>query len=194
VNSKAGCIGINASLFAVLGFAIYKAFELSREEWSGSGFCPAIGFVPACYLVLAGFTMALIGHILNWRYQELKLFVVGLGIPTVLAMMGTVGQILGFIECPKTSDGIPMCFISLSLCSFCWLLWFVARKTCDKLDCKWDLEKICYRSGRYLLCHILQRCFMHFRNAFLARWCIVVWEFSGGFKFLSETSRPLQRT
>jgi len=112
----------------ILVLATYKALELSIEEWTAPGACPSIGFVPACYLVLGGFATALVGYLISLKYRSSVLFWIGLSIPTLLAVIGTIGQIFGFIECPKTQGGIPMCYISLSLCSFCWLLWFMIQK------------------------------------------------------------------
>lgn len=103
----------------LLAFASYKAGALSLEQWNNPGACPSIGPVPACYLVLAGFLLALIGHLGHFR----KLFFAGLGFPTALALFASIGEIGGFVECPKTESGTPMCFISLALCILCWILW-----------------------------------------------------------------------
>ncbi|MDB4673268.1 hypothetical protein OAF27_00505 [Verrucomicrobiales bacterium] len=112
-------------LAILLGFAVYASLSLSIKEWKIPGSCPSIGPVPACYLVLAGFGSALVGHLTRTRL----LFILGLGLPTLLAVIGTVGQLSGFVECPKTPGGTPMCFLSLAICSVCWGLWITLEKT-----------------------------------------------------------------
>ena len=78
--------------------------------------------------MLAGFSSALIGHLTRTRL----LFILGLGLPTLLAVIGTVGQLSGFVECPKTPGGTPMCFISLAICSLAWGLWVTHGKMRQK--------------------------------------------------------------
>jgi len=111
-------------LCLLLAFASYKAGALSLDQWNNPGACPSIGSVPACYLVLAGFVLALVGHLGHFR----KLFLGGLGFPTALALFASIGEMGGFIECPKTDSGIPMCYISLALCSLCWILWKIGQR------------------------------------------------------------------
>ena len=110
-------------LALLLGFATYKAAELSLDQWQNPGACPSIGPVPACYIVLAGFLTGLIGHLGRFR----KAFFIGLGLPTVLAAFASVGEFFGFIACPRTDAGTPMCYISLTLCCVAWLLWFLMK-------------------------------------------------------------------
>ena len=116
-------------LALVLGFATYSALVLSLAEMKTPGTCPALGPVPACYVVLLGYGLGLIGHLLSRLRLGTGLFVFGLAIPTILAVIGTVGQLGGFIECPKTDGNTPMCYLSLGMCSICWVLWILIRKS-----------------------------------------------------------------
>ena len=108
----------------LLAFATYQAADLSLDQWNNPGACPSIGPVPACYVVLVGFLTGLIGHLGGIR----KTFLVGLGVPTALAAFASVGEFFGFIACPRTERGIPMCYLSLTLCIVTWVLWFFMRK------------------------------------------------------------------
>lgn len=103
----------------LLAFATYQAADLSLKQWNNPGACPSIGPVPACYVVLVGFLTGLIGHLAGIR----MVFFVGLGVPTALAAFASVGELFGFIVCPRTDGGIPMCYLSLSLCIVTWILW-----------------------------------------------------------------------
>ncbi len=113
------------ALALLLAFASYQASALSFKQWHHPGACPSLGPIPACYLVLAGFALALIGHLTRLR----KLFLPSLGFPSGLALFASIGEIGGFIECPKSASGIPMCYLSLALCSLCWLLWIAHQKS-----------------------------------------------------------------
>ena len=112
-------------LALLLGYATYQAAVLSLDQFQNPGACPSIGPVPACYIVLAGFLAGLIGHLGRLR----KTFLIGLGVPTALAAFASVGEIFGFVECPKTEGGTPMCFISLALCSTAWVLWVLMKRS-----------------------------------------------------------------
>ena len=117
-------------LTLILGFATYKSIELSISELKAPGTCPAIGPVPACYIVLIGYSLAFVGSLLflfRKRFAQ-PLFLVGLLIPSLLAVAGTVGQLTGLMECPKTADNTPMCYISLAMCTTCWILWLIAMR------------------------------------------------------------------
>ena len=107
------------ALALLLAFASYQAGALSLKQWLNPGACPSLGPIPACYLVLTGFGLALIGHLWNLR----KLFLGGLGFPSALALFASIGEVFGFVECPKSASGIPMCYLSLALCALCWVLW-----------------------------------------------------------------------
>ena len=107
------------TLALLLAFASYQAAALSLKQWHNPGACPSLGPIPACYLVLAGFALGLLGHLGNLR----NLFLGGLGFPSALALFASIGEVFDFVECPKTASGIPMCYLSLSLCIICWLLW-----------------------------------------------------------------------
>tara|TARA_R110002096_G_scaffold126328_15_gene273008 strand:- start:610 stop:1017 length:408 start_codon:yes stop_codon:yes gene_type:complete len=110
-------------LLGVLVVATSAAFRLSLKEFNTAGSCPILGPVPACYLVLAGFAAALVGHLAG-KYQWGRiLFLLGLGFPTLLAIIASIGESAGFIECPKTSTGVPMCYLSLAICILAWIFW-----------------------------------------------------------------------
>ncbi len=109
----------------LLGLATFQSGMLSVDQLQNPGACPSIGPVPACYLVFGSFLAALIGSLMRYH----RAFYIGLGFPTLLALYASIGELVGFVECPKTDSGIPMCYISLSLCVACWILWLAQRKS-----------------------------------------------------------------
>jgi len=106
---------IFGSLFAVLAIAILGTFGLVKDEFTIGNLCPKIFGIPACYIVFVCFIIAIIVHVLHFNHNTL-IFYLSIGIVSMFASYGTLGELIGFAECPKTSNGIPMCFISLSIC------------------------------------------------------------------------------
>ncbi len=113
-------------IISILLLAIYGSAGLSMNDWEVGDVCPKILGIPACYIVLACFSAALIGHLIprssgNW------IFFLFVGIVTLIASTGTIGELTGTAKCPRTAGGTPMCFISLAIClsllasKFAWL-------------------------------------------------------------------------
>ena len=96
-------------------FAIWGTFGLARTEWMQGDVCPKILGIPACYIVLVCFTIALLSHVIPFPKNRWIYFLF-VGLVTAIASTGTLGEILGFAKCPRTASGIPMCFISLGIC------------------------------------------------------------------------------
>ncbi len=102
-------------ILGLLLLAIYGAGSLSLHDFQVKNVCPKILSIPACYIVLGGFTIAMIGHLFPFS-QNNNVFFAGVGMVTLIATVGSIAQITGLGECPKTSSGIPMCFLSLGIC------------------------------------------------------------------------------
>lgn len=102
-------------LLAINGFAIYGSFDLSMKDWTVGDVCPKILSIPACYIVFSFFVLAFVSHFL--KHANAKwIFFFAVGMVTLIATTGTVGELTGLAKCPRTSDGTPMCFISLGIC------------------------------------------------------------------------------
>ena len=99
----------------ILLFVTYSAFNLSIRDWKKKNVCPKIAGIPACYIVFTCFLIALISHILNTNLTN-KIYCIGIGIPALIALIGSITEISGKTICPKTNSGIPMCYISLAFC------------------------------------------------------------------------------
>jgi len=102
-------------IILIAAFAIYGSFGLSMNDWEIGDVCPKILGIPACYIVFACFVGGLVGHLLPIAKSNL-IFFFFIGIITLIASTGTIGELTGTAECPKTAGGTPMCFISLAIC------------------------------------------------------------------------------
>ena len=99
----------NILLFIFI-FGLYGSGSLAYNEFLQAGTCPNIGGIPACYIIFTCLLIPFITHIFNWSKLVYFLFTL---IALTIAVIGTLGQLLNKVQCPKTSEGIPMCYISL---------------------------------------------------------------------------------
>jgi hypothetical protein len=114
---------------SALGF--FGATSLSIDEWGTAGSCPNIG-IPACYLVAIAYFVILVSCIDHSRKLCKGLFYTGVGIVMWLAIGGSVMQVTGVGECPKTGSGFPMCYVSLMMSlSIAIAYFFKNRKSTD---------------------------------------------------------------
>ncbi|WP_339840890.1 hypothetical protein [uncultured Maribacter sp.] len=100
---------INLLITLVFSFGIYGAGGLVYDEYILQQVCPQILGIPACYIIMACLIIPLIAHIFNLSN---KIYFTGTGIALTIATYGTISQLIGITDCPKTSNGIPMCYIS----------------------------------------------------------------------------------
>ena len=99
------------TLVALPGFI--GGLQLSYAELFATGTCPAIATVPACYLVLAGYSLIIISAWLPAK-RALPIFSAGFLPVFVLAAMGVTFELVQGDICPKAA-GVPQCYYSLGL-------------------------------------------------------------------------------
>lgn len=102
-------------IIGIAGFAIYGSIRLVMNEWEIGDVCPKILGIPACYIVLVCFLGGLVAHLLPVSKGKYIYFFF-IGLVTLIASTGTIGELTGLAKCPRTSGGTPMCFISLAIC------------------------------------------------------------------------------
>ncbi len=102
---------------------------LVKTEYLNGDICPRIVGIPACYIILVCLLLVTIGiNIPNGKWR--LMFYLGVLPALVIASYGSLGQLVGFAECPKTSSGIPMCYISFGIFSTLFILnYFIYRFT-----------------------------------------------------------------
>ncbi len=103
---------IAINLIIIIG--IWGSLGLVVDELKYHNICPKILLIPACYIIFICLLLAAIANNLNLKFASLLYFI---GVITALsiATYGTLGEIIGFAECPKTTNGIPMCYISFAI-------------------------------------------------------------------------------
>lgn len=97
------------------GLALYgavAAFSISERHMSGVEDCPFLGPVPACYVVLAGYSVMLLSVLRPMKW----LFLVGWLPVFLLATAGVTSELFSDQPvCPRTAGGIPKCYFSFAL-------------------------------------------------------------------------------
>lgn len=104
-------------IVTILLVAIYGTLELSITDFQNKDVCPKIMDIPACYLVLLLFVLVLLSHTIRKIFVRDTWYFIFIFIPFLMALSGTLTELSGTEVCPRTSDGIPMCFISLGICT-----------------------------------------------------------------------------
>ncbi len=112
-------------MYILFFIGISWAGSLVYSEFTGWSICPQILWVPACYIILACFLWLLFIHLKNLPNKYLYILA---ALPISIALYGTIFQIFGWVECPKTDSQIPMCFISLWLFSGITLCKYLVSK------------------------------------------------------------------
>ena len=110
-------VAIHYLISGILLFSIYRAFGISMMDFKNKNVCPKLLGIPACYLVLSFFAVALLTHTLRHKSVAAMLYYILITIPLLMALNGTVTELSGTVICPRTSGGTPMCYISLALCT-----------------------------------------------------------------------------
>ncbi|MCR9288097.1 MAG: hypothetical protein NXI23_12010 [Bacteroidetes bacterium] len=104
-----------------------SVFSLAKEEATIGNICPQLLGIPSCYIILGCLVMILISQA-GWLKDRLWLFIIGAGIGSSIAIFGSVGHFLGWLDCPKTHGGTPICYLLLALFSTLIFLKYLERK------------------------------------------------------------------
>ena len=107
-----GLLGLGFSAFAA-----YVAFSLSAIHLGGTPTCPVVFDMPACVIVFICYVLITIAWAMMLankpgRWAQI-FFTIGFAPAFLLALIGSTGEIVGFVSCPATENGFPKCFISI---------------------------------------------------------------------------------
>ncbi len=111
-------VGISA--IGVLGVA-----QISYSQFAGLSQCPQLGMIPACYIVLACYTLILIAAVCRRAMPSWVFWIGWLGV-FAMAISGTVLELAGTQTCPRTASGTPTCYFSLAIAILLALLFIIS--------------------------------------------------------------------
>lgn len=109
------------------GVAIVSLSLISYRQFANLSPCPAIGAVPACYVLLACYVAVFASAFLsgarqNWFYWPAWSAVF------VAAGYGSSLELMGQVTCPRSSGGTPTCYYSLAMAVLILAMYLAVRK------------------------------------------------------------------
>jgi len=90
---------------------------VSYNTYLGLTQCPQISGIFICYIVSVGYITMLVAQIIpknNIRLQN-TIFYSSWGVVFLVALIGVIFEIVQGNACPKSTTGIPLCYLSLLL-------------------------------------------------------------------------------
>jgi len=93
---------------------LYGVLPIAYRQAMGTAACPALGPVPACYVVLSAYALIAVSASIGARVNT-PLFLTGWIPILILALVGSGLEVLGHEACPRAAANIPTCFLSLAL-------------------------------------------------------------------------------
>lgn len=122
------------SIILLASIGVLGVGRISINHWTGEASCPMIGPLPACYIILIGYSLIVLSMYPHVQ-KALVLFVIGWAPVMLLALTGVVGELTGVLQCPHLEIGIPQCYISAALALIigliAWLLFKIEAATVD---------------------------------------------------------------
>jgi len=108
--------------------------RISISHWTSEASCPMMGSLPACYIILIGYSLIVLS-----MYPRLQkafvLFLIGWVPVAMLALTGVVGELTDVLQCPHLENGIPQCYLSATLALFIGLLtWLLFKIQAANVD------------------------------------------------------------
>lgn len=124
--------GLKVILWGLLAVGLYGASSVSYTTITGTSPCPNVMGVPACFIVLAGYTFMFIATLIHSPYKGRWLFLSGWVPVFVLAFVGTLFEISNGNTCPKSESGLALCYVSLTFAVIVGVLYFLVEKFRDR--------------------------------------------------------------
>jgi hypothetical protein len=119
---------IKIVLLALLSIGLYGALSVSYLTVSGIAPCPSVVYIPACYVVTVGYFLMLVATLFHQKYTAKWLFIIGWAPVILLALVGSMLELNQGNVCPKSSTGIPLCYVSLSFALVVAMLYWLLQK------------------------------------------------------------------
>lgn len=116
-----------AAVFVLAMIGVAGVAPIAWQQLTGVKACPVLVAIPACNIVLLGYLLMAISAFLPFRARTIGFFI-GCAPLFLLALTGSVLELLGQDTCPRTASGIPTCFFSLGLVTLLAMIVFADRR------------------------------------------------------------------
>jgi len=130
------------ALLALLAIGLFGALKVSIDNFNGNH-CPHIWMIPVCYIVLVAYGLMLLSLVVRHNGCKHYAFCVGWGTAFVIALFGSVAEVMaGGGVCPTSGGGgirgassgsIPLCYLSLAMLVIILILFLIGpyKRACD---------------------------------------------------------------
>lgn len=124
---------IKILLGLLLATGLYGALSVSYTTITGTTPCPDVQGLPVCFVVTIGYVMMVASlFILNFGWKK-RIFLSGWLVVFLIAVTGTLLEVINGNTCPQSADGLPLCYVSLTFSILILVLNFVNQKIhCEK--------------------------------------------------------------
>jgi len=131
------------ALLILLAIGFLGALKVSFANFTG-GACPHLGIVPICYVVLVAYGLMIAAVAIRHNGCKHYFFCAGWGTAFVIALIGSIAEIVGGGGvCPTSGGGgirgasagsIPLCFASLAMLVIILVLFLIGpyKRACDR--------------------------------------------------------------
>ena len=119
---------IKILLWLVLAVGLYGALSVSYTTITGTDPCPDVQGLPACFVVTVGYLMMVTSLVISNFGWKKRMFLSGWLVVFLIAVTGTLLEIMNGNTCPHSADGLPLCYVSLAFSILILMLNFVNQK------------------------------------------------------------------
>ena len=115
---------LSMTLWFLVIMGLFGALRLSYVTSTTDNDCPILVGIPVCYVILLGYALIAIAQFTGMPVKS-RLFWIGWLPVFLLAITGTMLELVDGQTCPKNDTGLPLCYVSLAiiiLIAICFLL------------------------------------------------------------------------
>lgn len=119
---------IKILLWLLLATGLYGALSVSYTTITGTAPCPDVQGLPVCFVVAVGYLMMVTSQFMPYKEWGKWIFLSGGLVVFLIAVTGTLLEIINGNTCPQSDDGLPLCYVSLTLSILILVLSFLNQK------------------------------------------------------------------
>ena len=105
-----------AALLSILGIGLWGGLSVSYANFTAQQACPHLVGLAICYIVTIAYGLMLITLFMKRSRLHTILFFGAWIITFLIALSGSVLEIIHGAVCPTSSFMLPLCYLSLAMC------------------------------------------------------------------------------
>jgi hypothetical protein len=104
------------ALLSILGIGFWGGLSVSYANFTAQQACPHLAGLAICYIVTIAYGLMLIALFMKRSRLHTILFLGAWIVTFLIALSGSVLEIIHGAVCPTTSFMLPLCYLSLAMC------------------------------------------------------------------------------